>query len=97
MTDVLIKDLDPKLEWRLRDEAARGDGDLGEAAKRLLGRASVAPPDDGPTDEEINAMPLGQALRAIFKPVHDDPRASAALEEDLKELAETRRARKDSA
>lgn len=78
MTDVLIKDVDAALEARLRDEAARGGGDLGEAARRLLeealeGTARPKPVEPEPTEAELAAMPLGKALSRAFKPIREDP------------------------
>ena len=73
MTDIVIRDVDEALEMRLREEAARGGGDYSDAAKRLLEGSLDLPPL---TAEDVENMPLGQALMRAFEPIRADPVAS---------------------
>ena len=58
MSDLLIRDIDPKLKRRLEARARRSGRSLSEEAKALLGRGLV---------ERRPERPVGTALVELFK------------------------------
>lgn len=92
MTDVLIRDVDAALESRLRKEAERGGGDLGEAARRLLvenERRDLSPGEGERSSGERSSgegeLSSGETMLQAFAWLREDEEAGREFRDALEE------------
>lgn len=87
MTDVLIRDVDAALESRLRKEAERGGGDLGEAARRLLveNERRDLSPGEGERSSGEGELSSGETMLQAFAWLREDEEAGREFRDALEE------------